>query len=88
MTHESQDADDKLWSPHVEHIFIENILEEQINGNMENGVFKGPMWQKMTQELNNRTGKNLTSNKVFQKHNRLWQKQHRWSQLLKQMGLS
>ena len=79
MAHESQDADDKLWSPHVEHIFIENILEEQINGNMENGVFKSPMWQKTTQELNNRTGKNLTSKKVFQKHNRLWQKQRKWS---------
>ena len=71
MAHESQDADDKLWPPHVESIFIEIMLEEQIKGNMENGVFKGPIWQTMTQELNNRTGKNFTSKKVFQKHNRL-----------------
>ena len=79
MAHESQDADNKLWPPHVEHIFIEIMLEEQIKGNMENGVFKGLMRQTMTQELNNRTGKNLTSKKVFQKHNRLWQKQRKWS---------
>ena len=71
MAHELQDADDKLWPPHVESIFIEIMLEEQIKGNMENGVFKGPIWQTMTQELNNRTGKNFTSKKVFQKHNRL-----------------
>ncbi|KAK9993715.1 hypothetical protein SO802_023418 [Lithocarpus litseifolius] len=45
MAHESQDADDKLWPSHVEHIFIEIMLEEQIKGNMENGLFKGPMWQ-------------------------------------------
>ena len=71
MAHESQDADDKLWPPHVEHIFIEILLEEQIKGNMENGVFKGLMRQTMTQELNNRTGKNSMFKKVFQKHDRL-----------------
>ena len=75
MAHESQDADDKLWPLHVENIFIEIMLEEQLNSNMENGVFKGPMWQSMMQELNNRMGKTFTSKKVFQKHNRLWQKQ-------------
>ena len=58
MAHESQDVDDKLWHSHVEHIFIEIILEEQIKGNMANGAFKSPMWQSMTQELNNRMGKN------------------------------
>ena len=79
MAHESQDADDKLWPFHVEHIFIEIMLEEQINSNMEKGVFKGPMWQTMMQELNNRTSKNFTSKKVFQKHNRLRQKQRKWS---------
>ena len=41
--HEQQDADDKLWPPHVEHIFIKIMLEEQIKGNMENRVFKGLM---------------------------------------------
>ena len=58
MAYESQHVDDKLWCSHVEHIFIEIILEEQIKGNMANGVFKSPMWQSMTQELNNRMGKN------------------------------
>ena len=78
MAHELQDADDKLWPPHVEHVFIEIMWEEQIKGNMEIGVFKGLMWQSMTQELNNWTGKNFTSKKVFQKHKRPWQKQCRW----------
>ena len=58
MAHELQDVDDKLWRSHVEHIFIEIMLEEQIKGNMTNCVFKGFMWQSMTQELNNRMGKN------------------------------
>ena len=65
MAHESQDADDKMWPPHVEHIFIEIIVEEQIKGNMQNDVFKGPMWETMTQELNKRTGKLFTAKKVF-----------------------
>ena len=55
MAHESQDVDDIMWPPHIEHIFIEIMVEEQIKGNMENGVFKGPMWEIMTQELTKRT---------------------------------
>ena len=87
MAHESQDADDKMWPPHIEHIFIEIMVEEQIKDNMENGVFKGLMWETMTQELNKRIGKNLTAKKVFQKHNRLCGKQRKWSQLLNRMRL-
>nr|POF05001.1 hypothetical protein CFP56_65768 [Quercus suber] len=30
MAHESQEADDKMWPPHVEHISIEIMLEEQL----------------------------------------------------------
>ena len=29
-----------MWPPHVEYIFIEIMLEEQLKGNMENGF----MW--------------------------------------------
>ena len=65
MAHESQDVDDKMWPPHVEHIFIEIIVKEQIKGNMENDVFKGPMWETMTQELNKRIGKLFIAKKVF-----------------------
>ena len=70
-------SDDIMWPPHVEHIFIEIMVEEQIKGNMENGVFEGPMWETMTQELNKMTGKHLTTKKVFQKHNRLRGKQRK-----------
>ena len=49
-----------MWPLHIEHIFIEIMVEEQIKGNMENGVFEGPMWETMTQELNKRIGKNFT----------------------------
>ena len=52
MAHESQEADDKMWPLHVGHIFIEIMLEEQLKGNMENGVFKTPMWQSITTKLN------------------------------------
>ena len=30
MAHESQEADEKKWPPHVEHIFVEIMLEEQL----------------------------------------------------------
>ena len=87
MAHEFQDANDKMWPPHVEHIFIEIMVEKQIKGNMKNGVLKGPMWEAMTQELNKMTGKLFTTKKFFQKHNRLQGKQRKWSQLLNHMGL-
>ena len=87
MAHESQETDEKKWPPHVEHIFIEIKLEEQLKGNMSNGVFKGPMWASITAELNQRTGKNFLSKQVQQKHNRLRLKQHKWSQLLRHIGL-
>ena len=68
-----------MWPPHVEHIFIEIMLEEQLKGNMENGVFKGPMWQSITAELNTRTRKFFPHKKVVQKHNKLRLKQRKWS---------
>jgi len=54
---------------------------------MENCVFKGPMWQTITMELNTRTRKSFLPKKVLQKHNRLRLKQCKWSQLLKHTGL-
>ncbi|XP_030936760.1 uncharacterized protein LOC115962032 [Quercus lobata] len=87
MAHESQEADDKMWPPYVEHIFIEIMLEEQLKGNMENDMFKGPMWASITVELNQRTGKNCPSKQVVQKHNRLRLKQRKWSQLLRHTRL-
>ena len=60
-----------MWSPYVDHIFIEIMLEEQLKGNMENNVFKSPMWQSITIKLNTRTRKSFPPKKVVQKHNRL-----------------
>ena len=65
MAHESQEVDEKIWPPQVKHIFIEIMLEEQLKGNMENGVFKGPMWQTITTELNTRTRKSFLPKKVL-----------------------
>ena len=79
MAHESQEADEKMWPPHVEHIFIKIVLREQLKGNMPNGVFKGPTWASITTELNQRTGKDFPSKKVVQKRNRLRLKQRKWS---------
>ncbi|KAK9988613.1 hypothetical protein SO802_028852 [Lithocarpus litseifolius] len=87
MAHESQEADEKKWPPHVEHIFIDIMLEEQLKGNMPNGVFKGPTWAAITAELNQRTGKDFLSKQVQQKHNRLRPKQRKWSQLLRHTKL-
>ena len=87
MAHELQEVDDKMWPLHVEHIFIEIMLEEQLKGNMENGVFKSHMWQSITTKLNTQTRKSFPPKKVVQKHNRFRLKQHKWSQLLKHTGL-
>ena len=54
-----------MWPSHVEHVFIEIILEEQLKGNMENSVFKGPMWQTLTTELITRTKKSFLPKKVL-----------------------
>ena len=54
---------------------------------MKNDVFKGSMWEAMTQVLNKRIGKLLTTKQVFQKHNRLQGKQRKWSQLLNRTRL-
>ena len=87
MAHESQDADDKMWPPHIEQIFIEIMLDEQVKGNMKNGVLKMPVWESITRQLNTQTGKNFLTKKVIQKHNRLRQKQGKWGQLLNHTGL-
>ena len=87
MAHESQEIDEKKWPPHVEHIFIEIMLEEQLKGNMPSNVFKGPTWASITVELNQRTGKDFNFKQVQQKHNRLRLKQRKWSQLLRHTGL-
>ena len=87
MAHESQEADEKKWPPHVEHIFIKIMLEEQVRGNMPNGVFKSPTWASITNELNQRNGKDFIFKQVQQKHNRLRLKQRKWSQLLRHTRL-
>ena len=71
MANESQETDDKKWPSHVEHIFIEIMLEEQLKGNMPSGVFNGPTWTSIIAELNRRTGKDCVFKQVQQKHNRL-----------------
>ena len=64
MAHESQEKDEKKWPPHVEHIFIEIMSEEQLKGNMSNGVFKGPTWASITTELNERIRKDFVFKQV------------------------
>ena len=71
MANESQETDDKKWPPHVEHSFIEIMLEEQLKGNMTSGVFKGSTWTSITVELNRRTNRGFVFKQVQQKHNRL-----------------
>ena len=79
MAHESQETDKKKWPPHVEHIFIEIMLEEQLKGNMPSNVFKGPTWASIIDELNQRTGKDFNFKQVQPKLSRLQFKQRKWS---------
>lgn len=50
-----------MWPSHIEHVFIEIMLEEQLKGNMENDVFK----QTITTKLNSQTGKALFLRKLY-----------------------
>ena len=87
MAQETQDVDKKKWSSHIEHLFIDLMVDEQQKGNMEHGVFKAKVWLSITKTLNEQTGKGFTPKQVKDKHNRLRQKQRKWGQLLRHTGL-
>ena len=55
MAQETQDVDDKKWPPHIEHLFIDLMVDEQQKGNMEHGVFKPKAWLSITKTLNEQT---------------------------------
>ena len=74
MAQETQDADDKMWSPHVEQIFIDIMVDEQQKGNMEHGVFKAKTWLSITKTLNEQTRKSFLPKQVKDKYNRLRKK--------------
>ena len=87
MAQETQDADDKMWPPHIEQIFIDIMVDEQQKGNMEHSVFKGTTWLSIMKTLNEQTGKSFLPKQVKDKHNRLRQKDRKWGQLLRHTGL-
>ena len=47
MVQETQDVDDKKWPPHIEHLFIDLMVDKQQKGNMEHGVFKPKLGYKL-----------------------------------------
>ncbi|KAL0008691.1 hypothetical protein SO802_010193 [Lithocarpus litseifolius] len=59
MAQETQDANDKLWPPHIEQIFIDIMVDEQQKGNMEHGVFMAKAWLSIVKTLNEQTGKSF-----------------------------
>ena len=87
MAQETQDVDDKKWPPHIEHLFIDLMVDEQQKGNMDHGVFKPKAWLSITKTLNEQNRKSFTPKQVKDKHNRLRQKQRKWGQLLRHTGL-
>ena len=87
MAQETQDVDDKMWSPYIEQIFIDIMVDKQQKGNMEHGIFKATTWLSITKVLNEQTGKSFLSKQVKDKHNRLRKKQRKWGQLLWHTGL-
>ena len=64
MAQETQDADDKMWPPHIEQIFIDIMVDGQQKGNMEHGVFKAKTWLSITKTLNEQIGKSFLSRQV------------------------
>ena len=87
MAQESQNAKEPKWPSHIEKIFIDIMVDEQQKGNMEHGIFKATTWLSITNALNEQTGRSFRIKQVQQKHNRLRQKQRKWSQLLSHIGL-
>ena len=82
MAQESQNAEEPKWPSHIEKIFIDIMVDEQQKGNMEHGIFKSTSWLSITNALNVQTGRSFRIKQVQQKHNRLRQKQRKWSKLL------
>ncbi|KAL4644241.1 hypothetical protein ACB092_02G150300 [Castanea dentata] len=76
-----------MWLAHIEHIFIDLMVDEQQKGNIEHGVFKSKAWLSIMKTLNEQTGKSFSPKQVKDKHNRLRQKQKKWGQLLRHTGL-
>ncbi|KAL0001158.1 hypothetical protein SO802_014939 [Lithocarpus litseifolius] len=54
---------------------------------MVHGIFKAPTWLSITNALNEQTGKSFRPKQVIQKHNRLRQRQRKWSQFLSHIRL-
>ena len=86
MAQETQDVDEKKWPPHIEHLFIDLMVDEQQKGNMEHGVFKPKAWLSITKTLNEQTGKSFTPKQVKSIIG-LGKKQRKWGQLLRHTGL-
>ncbi|KAM3695959.1 hypothetical protein ACJW31_06G002000 [Castanea mollissima] len=87
MAQETQDADNKMWPPHIEKIFIDIMVDEQQKGNMEHDVFKAKAWLSITKTLNEQIVKSFLPKQVKDKHNRLRQKQRKWGQFLRHTKL-
>ena len=87
MAQESQNAEEPKWPSHIEKIFIDIMVDEQQKGNMEHGIFKSTSSLSITNALNVQTGRSFSIKQVQQKHNRLKQKQRKWSKLLSHTGL-
>ena len=57
MTQETQDVEEKKWPPHIEHLFIDLMVDEQQKGNMEHDVFKAKVWLSITKTLMSKLGR-------------------------------
>ena len=53
--------DGKLWPPLVEKHFIDILIEEELKGNMPQGLFKNRLWIAIVKEFN------LCTNKLQQR---------------------
>lgn len=80
--------EDSLWPRHVVKFFIDIMIEEVIQGNMNNGVFSLKVWKTMLEKLNGKSGRSFNLIQIKQKINNLRAKHREFSLLLQHTGFS
>ncbi|KAK9986957.1 hypothetical protein SO802_031908 [Lithocarpus litseifolius] len=74
MAQETQDADNKLWPPYIEQIFMDIMVDEQQKGNMEHGIFKAKNWLSIVKALYEQSRKTFLPKQEDSKAVALWKK--------------
>ena len=77
---------DSLWTPQLEKLFIDIMLEEINKGNMANGQFRSDTWKKMLATLNELGKQSFTMTQFKGKFNRMRLLHYEFSTIINQTG--